>query len=330
MRFLALPATALALAVPAPAALAQEPPAILHATPRWKAGDTVTYQVQQSIKSHAGGTESTRFLANGQLDIEVLDTSENALVFTWHRRLDNGEFELVREPWGIRGNVAAERLIVAIARDGLPAKLGLDLKSGKVRLQNLDELTAALRRRLQSPGSFAGDASGRQRAQAPGEQSNREPTRAQLGIQQLLVRYDNTRASFGVRQAPAIANWYARQVESEAEDLFGTLGREYTLATSTGASSATHRYRLTGADTALLEAVALPTLQNRGDRPPEAEELRATGLAGGDARPLSYEAKVELNTSTGWPSRAAITRVESEGTGAADPRTVLRRVYLRE
>jgi hypothetical protein len=58
--------------------------------------------------------------------------------------------------------------------------------------------------------------------------------------------------------------------------------------------------------------------------------VRNSGLAGGEAKPLAYDGKVEFNVATGWPLRGAIVRTEIEGSGADEKRITLRRVYLRK
>ena len=66
--------------------------------------------------------------------------------------MDNAELELVREPWGIRGNAPYEKLLTSAVRDGLPLTVKLNLRLQRARIENRDELVTALSRRIQSVG----------------------------------------------------------------------------------------------------------------------------------------------------------------------------------
>ena len=317
--------------------VAQETPASkLRAMPQWAAGDKATFQVQQVVKERADGKEETKFLANGTVEITAVESNADSVTFMWHRSMDNAALEMVREPWGIRGNAASEKLINNLIRDGLPAKVRLDLRTQRARIVNREELVLALRRSLQSVGGdFAGNLTGRHRSQSPGEQSNREPTRGQLGIQGPLVKRDESKVAFTPRSAGPIAAWYIRLVQTEIEDFLGALGREYVAEIQAqSAPSAAQTYRPAGASDVLLTLTNAP----RPQAPREGVETEddkegeptAVGLAGGALLPAAYEAKIELALPSGWPKRAAIVRTEAESSEANAKRTTQRRVYLRQ
>lgn len=311
-------------------------PKMLLALPKWTPGEKATFQVQQVVKERNGTNEETRFLANGSLEISAVETHADSVTFLWHRRMDNAELELVREPWGIRGNPASEKLILNLIRDGLPVNVRLNLRTQRAYISNREELTQAIRRNLQSVGGdFAGNVTGRYRTQSPGEQSNREPTKAQLGIYQGIARQDNTKVALTPRAAGAVAAWYGRLVQSEIEDFLGALGREFVNEAQAASSpSAAQTYRPAGVNEVLL------TLTNSSKRlltseVPQTEEAKEgepaqVGLSGGLALPSIYEAKIELSIPSGWPKRAAIVRMEAENDSQNSKRTTLRRVYLRQ
>ncbi len=315
---------------------AQDSPATsFRALPQWTPGEKATYQVQQVVKERTGGKEETRFLSNGQLEITAVAASADSLTFTWHRRMDNGELEMVREPWGIRGNAASEKLINNLIRDGLPVTLRLDLRTHRAWVENREELTQAIRRSLQSVGGdFSGNVTGVYRAQTPGEQSSREPSRAQLGIQGPLVRRDETKVGFTPRSAPAIAAWYGRLVQGEVEDFLGLLGRTYAPESESTTGGAKRSYRATGPGDVLLTLTSAPAVPEPQDAAPVDEDKdgrpAAVGLAGGAVAPLAFDAKVEVTTPSVWPKRAAIVRTEAASGDADAKRTTQRRVYLRQ
>ncbi|MBL8512524.1 MAG: hypothetical protein JNJ55_00925 [Betaproteobacteria bacterium] len=323
---------------------AKEPAASeLRAMPQWSAGDKATYQVQQVVKERVDGKEETRFLSNGTVEIAAAEINADAVTLTWHRRMDNAALELVREPWGIRGNGQAEKLVSNLIREGLAVKVRLDLRTQRVTVLNREELMMALRRSLQAAsGNFAGDASGRYRAQTPNEQSNREPTRAQLGIHQPLVRRDNSKQALTPKSAGALTRWYTQLVRTEIVDFLGALGREYTLENASVQPALPIRsYRPTGASEVLLTLSNAPSIPEAPKEEPSedapavddelvAENAGGVGLSGGALLPAAYEAKIELAIPSGWPKRAAIVRTETESNAADAKRTTQRRVYLRQ
>jgi hypothetical protein len=60
---------------------------------------------RQGARRRQGGNQ---FLSNGTLEITAVESTPDMLTFTWHRRMENAELELMREPWGIRGNAPYE------------------------------------------------------------------------------------------------------------------------------------------------------------------------------------------------------------------------------
>jgi hypothetical protein len=314
-------------------ASAQDPlPSKLRAIPKWEPGEKASFQVQQSVKERSGGKDETRFLSNGNLEIMAVEASAESVTFQWHRRMENAAMEMVREPWGIRGNAASEKLINSLIRDGLPVRVKLDLRTQRARIENREELMQSIRKSLQSVG---GDFAGRHRTQTPGEQSNREPSKAQLGIYQGIARQDNNRVGFTPRSAGAIAAWYSRLVQTEVEDFLGAFGRDYVAEQVAGTVvSSAQTYRPASASEVLLTLSSAPAASTARDAPATDEdkegEPAAVGLSGGALLPAAYEAKIEIAIPSGWPKRAAIVRVEAESNAADAKRTTQRRVYLRQ
>src|SRR5258706_8356953 len=169
-------AAALLLSLAPFAASGQENlPDKFRASATWAPGEKQSYQVQQVVKERVGGKEETKFLSNGTLEITAVESTADALTFTWHRRMENAELELVREPWGIRGNAPYEKLLTSTVRDGLPLTIKLNLRTQRARIENRDDLVAALSRRLQSLGGESVGNVGRLRLPTPDERA-RDPT----------------------------------------------------------------------------------------------------------------------------------------------------------
>jgi hypothetical protein len=302
----------------------------------WAPGEKQIYQVQQVVKERAGGKEEIKFLSNGTLEITAVESTTDTLTFTWHRRMENAELELVREPWGIRGNAPYERLLGSTVRDGLPLTVKLNLRTQRARIENRDDLAAALSRRLQSVGGeLSGSASVRTRIPTPDERNTREPGKAALGIHQPLARYDPTKYANTPRNGKTVAAWYARLATAEIEDFLGLYGREFQLDNgNVPAIGSMRTYRPTGQGEVLLTLASAPAQPETATEPrDEAErdgEPKSMGLAGGALLPVGYEAKIEITLPSGWPKRAAIVRTEADGANAESKHTTQRRVYLRQ
>lgn len=329
-------AAALLLSV-APFASAQDVlPDKFRASPIWAAGEKQSYQVQQVVKERAAGKEETRFLSNGTLEITAVESTADTLTFTWHRRMENAELELVREPWGIRGNAPYEKLLTSAVRDGLPLTVKLNLRTQRARIENRDDLVTALSQRLQSVGGESSrNVTGRSRPPTPDERNTREPSKAALGIHQPLVRHDATKYANTPRNGKVVAAWYARLATAEIEDFLGLYGREFQLDDgNTPASGPIRSYRPTGQSEVLVTLASAPAQPETAEAPKDEDERdgepKRVGLAGGALLPVAYEAKVEMTLPSGWPKRAAIVRTEPDGTGAESKRTTQRRVYLRQ
>ena len=328
-------AAALLLSVASFAAGAQDNlPDKLRASPAWAAGERQSYQVQQVVKERAGGKEETKFLSNGTLEITAVESTADTLTFTWHRRMDNAELELVREPWGIRGNAPYEKLLSSTVRDGLPLTVKLNLRTQRARIENREDLVTALSRRLQSLGGESIGNAGRIRVPTPDERA-RDPTKDPVGIHQPLARYDPTKYANTPRNGKAVAAWYARLAAAEIEDFLGLYGREFQLDTGNAPASDPIRvYRATGPGDVLLTLASPPvqpeTAEASKDEDEKDGEPKSVGLASGAPLPVAYEAKIEMTLPSGWPKRAAILRTEADGTSAESKRTTLRRVYLRQ
>ena len=307
----------------------------LRASAAWAAGERQSYQVQQVVKERAAGREENRFLSNGTLEITAVESTADTLTFIWHRRMDNAELELVREPWGIRGSAPYARLLASTVRDGLPLTVRLDLRTQRVRIENRDDVVTALSQRLQSVGGESfGNLTSRSRVPTPDERNTREPSKAALGIHQPLVKRDATKYANTPRNGKAVAAWYARLAAREIEDFLGFYGREFQLDNGDPPGSGPIRvYRPTGPGEVLVTMASAPvqpeTATAPGDEDERDGEPKSVGLAGGTLRPVTYEAKIEVTLPSGWPKRAAILRTEADGTDGASKRTVLRRVYLR-
>ena len=330
-------AAALPLCAALLAASAQDNmPDKFHASATWAAGEKQTYQVQQVVKERAGGKEETKFLSNGTLEITAVESTADTLTFTWHRRMDNAELELVREPWGIRGNAPYEKLLTSTVRDGLPLTVKLNLRTQRARIENRDDLVTALSRRLQSVGGeLSGNVSNRSRDPTPDERNTREPGKAALGFHQPLVRHDATKYANTPRNGKVVAAWYARLATAEIEDFLGLYGREFQLDNgNTPASGPIRIYRPTGQSEVLVTLANAPVQPETATAPIDEDEKdgepKSVGLAGGALLPVAYEAKIEMTLPSGWPKRAAILRTEAEGTSAESKRTTQRRVYLRQ
>ena len=306
------------------------------ASAAWAAGERQTYQVQQVVKERSGGKEETRFLSNGSLEIAAVESTADTLTFIWHRRMENAELELVREPWGIRGNAPYEKLLTSTVRDGLPLTVRLDLRTQRVRVENRDDLVAALSRRLQSVGGeSSANLTGRSRDPTPDERNARDPSKAALGIHHQQGRYDATKYANIPRNGKVVAAWYARLAASEIEDFLGLYGREFQLDNGNAPASGPIRiYRPTGPSEVLVTQASAPAQPETAASPRDEDERdgepKSVGLAGGALLPVAYEAKIEMTLPSGWPKRAAILRTEADGTSAESKRTTQRRVYLRQ
>jgi hypothetical protein len=319
------------------AAAAQDKvPDKLRAVASWSPGEKHTYHVQQVVKERAGGKEETKFLANGTLEITAIESTPDTLTFRWHRQMENGELELVREPWGIRGNAPYERLLASTVREGLPLTVKLDLRTHRVRIENREDLVTTLSRRLQSVGGeMAGSLPGRTRAPTPDERNTRDPSNAALGIHQPLTRTETRKHTNTPRNGPVVAAWYARLAAAEIEDFLGVYGREFQLDDGNAASSVrVQTFRPTSQSEVLVTLASAPTQPETPSSPKDEDEKdaqpKSVGLGGGQLLPVAYEAKVEMTLPSGWPKRAAIVRTEVEGASADAKRTTLRRVYLRQ
>ncbi len=296
-------AAALLLSIASFASSAQDNlPDKFRASATWAPGERQSYQVQQVVKERAGGKEEMKFLSNGTLEITAVESTADTLTFTWHRRMDNAELELMREPWGIHGNAPYEKLLTSTVRDGLPLTVKLNLRTQRARIENREDLVTALSRRLQSLGSESIGNAGRIRVPTPDERA-RDPTKDPVGIHQPLARYDPTKYANTPRNGKAVAAWYARLAAGEIEDFL------LTLATP---------------------AVQPETAEASKDEDEKDGEPKSVGLASGAPLPVAYEAKIEMTLPSGWPKRAAILRTEADGTSAESKRTTLRRVYLRQ
>jgi hypothetical protein len=306
------------------------------ASATWAAGERQSYQVQQVVKERAGGKEEIKFLSNGTLEITAVESTADTLTFTWHRRMDNAELELVREPWGIHGNAPYEKLLTSTVRDGLPLTVKLNLRTQRARIENRDDLVAALSRRLQSlGGESSGNVSGRSRDPTPDERNTRDPSKAALGIHQSLVRHDETKYANTPRNGRVVAAWYARLAAAEIEDFLGLYGREFQLDNGNAPASGPIRiYRPTSQSEVLLTLAGPPAQPETAEAPRDEDERdgepKSVGLAGGAPLPVAYEAKIEMTLASGWPKRAAILRTEADGPSAESKRTTQRRVYLRQ
>ncbi|MBL8519146.1 MAG: hypothetical protein JNK75_00610 [Betaproteobacteria bacterium] len=319
----ALATVALAAAALGGAAQAEEPPARLRVLPQWSAGEKVSYQVQQVVKERGSGKDETRFLSNGTLDITAIAADGDSVTFEWHRRMDNAEQEMVREPWGIRGNAASEKLINNLVQNGLPIRVRLNLRNQRMTVVNRDDVSEAVRRSLQSlGGSFS------RQAVAPPSAPSGNP---EAGIHRPLVKRDNNRVALNPGAAGAVAYWYIRLAEFEIADLLGALGREYALHAATpGPTGLTATYRPTGANELLLMLITAPDKPEPGAQVAEQDkdgEPANVGLGGGAPRPATFDAKIEVALPSAWPKRAAILRAEDATSGT---QTTMRRVYLRK
>jgi len=330
-------AAALLLSLAPFAASGQENlPDKFRASATWAPGEKQSYQVQQVVKERVGGKEETKFLSNGTLEITAVESTADALTFTWHRRMENAELELVREPWGIRGNAPYEKLLTSTVRDGLPLTIKLNLRTQRARIENRDDLVTVLSRRLQSVGGESfGNATSRSRVPTPDETNVRDPSKAALGIHQPLAKYDATRYANVPRNGRAVAAWYGRLAAAEIEDFLGLYGREFQLDNgNTPASGPMRTYRPTGQNEVLVTFASPPAQPETAEAPRDEDERdgepKTVGLAGGAPLPVAYEAKIEMSLPSGWPKRAAILRTEAEGTSAESKRTTQRRVYLRQ
>lgn len=327
---LALIATfaALLAAAPLPSPAQAESPETLRVLPLWRPGERQTFVVQQVVKERTGDREETRFLANGTLEIEAIDATPTTLTFAWHRRMDNGELELAREPWGIRGNAAYEKLLTSTVKDGLPLTVKLDLRTHRVRIENRAELATVLARRLQGVGGESGNQP-RRRPVTPEERNARDPSNAALGFHQPLVKRDATKYATTPRSGKVFAAWYVRLASSEIEDLLGFYGRELRRGDARDPAGApVQAYVPSGPDQVLVTIARRATEATPAD-PVDDEDERdgAPGPISSPAAVGSDEAKIEVTLPSGWLKRAAI--VHAEGTGSAASTTV-RRVYLRQ
>jgi hypothetical protein len=288
------------------------------------------------VKERVGGKEETKFFSNGTLEITAVESTADALTFTWHRRMENAELELVREPWGIRGNAPYERLLISTVRDGLPLTVKLNLRTQRARIENRNDLVTAMSRRLQSiGGELSGGSSLRSRDPTPDERAARQQSNAAAGIHQPMVRHDPSKYANTPRNGNAVAAWYARLALAEIEDFLGLYGRELQLESGTmPASGLTRVYRPTGKDEVLVTLASAPAQPETAPAPTEEDEKdgepKNVGLAGGPTVPVAYEAKIEMTLPSGWPKRAAILRTEADGPGNDAKRTTQRRVYLRQ
>jgi hypothetical protein len=307
----------------------------LRASPTWAPGEKQTYQVQQSLRERAAGKEDLKFLSNGTLEIAAVQSTSDTLTFTWHRRMENAELELAREPWGIRGNAPYEKLVTSLVRDGLPLTVKLDLRTQRARIESREALEATLSRRLQSVGGeLTGSATSRSRTRTPDERNMQDTSNAAAGIAQPLVRHDTTSYANTPRNGRALAAWYAQLATAEIEDFLGVYGRELQLDKGNPpAGDSIRTYRPTAPGEVLVTLVNAPArpevvIESR-DADDGDGEVRSMGLAGGPMVPVAYDAKIELTLPSGWPKRAAIVRTEGEG-GGESKRTTQRRVYLRQ
>jgi hypothetical protein len=203
-----------------------------------------------------------------------------------------------------------------------------------MRIENREDLATVLSRRLQAVGEQSGNPAARRREVTPDDRNSRDPSKASLGIQQPLVRYDATHYANTPRNGNVVAAWYARLATAEIADFLGLYGREFQLDNGNlGAAGPVRTYRPTGEQEVLVTIASgrsPPETAEAGNDDEKEGEPKNVGLAGGAPLPVAYEAKIEMTLPSGWPKRAAIVRTEAEGTGAESKSTVQRRVYLRQ
>ena len=305
---------------------------------QWKAGEKAIYQVQQVVKERKDGKEETRFLSNGLLQIEVHEATDQFVEFSWHRHMDNGELELVREPWGIRGNPRMERMVGGMVREGFPIRAKYEFASRRLIVVDAGQVSETLAKRMSAIGGEFGQRSNqyaRKRPATPDElQAGRTPSNAQLGIHQPLVKYDSRAYTESPRWGYAVGAWYVNISTPEMRDFLAWQTLEYTHdSTPPATGGISRRWKDLGGNEVLLSITRpevllsepLQATSNQSDEPPTQPAF--TGLAGGIARPTVLDAKMEISFPSGWPKRAAIVRAEDNTTGT---RTTMRRVYLRQ